>query len=178
MLWNKCKIITIIFYASSAFSLAAPVIYDHMISWMSPNHNQSGADVWGDHRRSLAAGTLPGSEHTLPLLTANGHVDSASTERERREVGREGRRGRREGVLKRFQGSFCFSTSGLYIKPLINPEWRPGSDRLTGQAPVQDRAWFITSELQPALIYFRRREVESRGGVFQGVRGWTQKQHC
>lgn len=87
---------------------------------------------------------------------------------------RGGKRGSRsvwEGFFKRAQGSLCFSTSGLYIKPLINPEWRPGSDRLTGQAPVQDRAWFITSELQPALIYFRRREVESRGGVFQGIQG-------
>lgn len=88
-----------------------------------------------------------------------------------REGGKGGGEGEGRGVLKRAQGSLCFSTSGLYIKPLINPEWRPGSDRLTGQAPVQDRVWFITSELQPALIYFRRREVESRGGVFQGIQG-------
>lgn len=65
----------------------------------------------------------------------------------------------------------CSSTSGLYIKPLINPEWRPGSDRMAGQAPVQDRAWFITTELQPALIYFRLRKGESRGGVFKGIGG-------
>lgn len=34
---------------------------------------------------------------------------------------REGESGR-EGVLRRAQGSLCLSTSGLYIKPLINPE--------------------------------------------------------
>lgn len=62
----------------------------------------------------------------------------------------------------------CSCTSGLYIKPLINPEWRPGSDRMTGPAPVQDGTWFITTELQPALIYFRRRKGESRGVVFRG----------
>lgn len=58
----------------------------------------------------------------------------------------------------------CSCTSGLYIRPLINPEWRPGSDRLTRQAPVQDTAWFITSELQPALIYFGLRKGESGRG--------------
>ena len=72
----------------------------------------------------------------------------------------------------------CSCTSGLYIRPLINPEWRPGSDRLTGQAPVQDRAWFITTELQLALIYFRLRRGESREGVFKGSGGRTQKQLC
>lgn len=65
----------------------------------------------------------------------------------------------------------CSSTSGLYIRPLINPEWRPGSDRLTGQAPVQDRAWFITTELRPALIYFSLRKGESPMGVFKGTGG-------
>lgn len=46
------------------------------------------------------------------------------------------------------------STSGLYIRPLINPQWKPQYDILTGQAPTLDRSWFITTESQPTLIYF------------------------
>lgn len=46
------------------------------------------------------------------------------------------------------------STSGLYIRPLINPQWKPQDDILTGQAPALDRSWFITTESQPTLIYF------------------------
>lgn len=106
----------------------------------------------------------------LLLVIVNGHVWwcmymclCACREREREPT-------------QRGSGLPCSSTSGLYIKPLINPEWRPACDRLTGQAPVQDKAWFITSELQPALIYFRLRKGESRGGGFQGRQ--TQKQHC
>lgn len=71
----------------------------------------------------------------------------------------------------RGSGLPCSSTSGLYIRPLINPEWRPGSDRLTGPAPVQDRAWFITTELQPALIYFRLRRGESKGVCLRKFEG-------
>ena len=84
---------------------------------------------------------------------------------------REREREREPKAALRGSGLPCSSTSGLYIRPLINPEWRPGSDRLTGQAPVQDRAWFITTELQPALIYFRVRKEESRGRVFEGIAG-------
>lgn len=80
-------------------------------------------------------------------------------------------RGRETRAAQRGSGLPCSSTSGLYIRPLINPEWRPGSDSLTGQAPVQDRAWFITTELQLALIYFGLRRGENRGGVFSGIRG-------
>lgn len=47
-----------------------------------------------------------------------------------------------------------WSTSGLYIRPLINPQWKPSYDILTGQAPVLDRSWFIATESQPTLIYF------------------------
>lgn len=47
-----------------------------------------------------------------------------------------------------------WSTSGLYISPLINPQWKPNYDILTGQAPVLDRSWFIATESQPTLIYF------------------------
>lgn len=74
-------------------------------------------------------------------------------------------------AAQRGSGLPCSSTSGLYIRPLINPEWRPGSDRLTGQAPAQDRPWFITTELQPALIYFSWGERRVEGLRLRGLRG-------
>lgn len=87
-----------------------------MMSLMWPNHNQARTDEHGDHRRAFLPGSPPGSARLLLLLIANGRVDSACTGRRG-----EGESGREE-VLRRAQGSLCFSTSGLYIKPLINPE--------------------------------------------------------
>lgn len=146
-----------------------PVIFnlrwENMMSLMWPNHNQARTDVQGVIEEHFYLAVRLGVHACFCcLLQMDVLIVHAQGGRGEGESGR-------EEVLRRAQGSLCFSTSGLYIKPLINPEWRPGSDRLTGQAPVQDRAWFITSELQPALIYFRRREGESGGGVFQGIQG-------
>ena len=108
----------------------------------------------------------------LPLVTSCVHMLLRMCVLQRkREREREIEREREPEAALRGSGLPCSSTSGLYIRPLINPEWRPGSDRLTGQAPVQDKAWFITTELQPALIYFRVRKEESRGRVFEGIAG-------
>lgn len=68
-----------------------------------------------------------------------------------------------------------WSTSGLYIRPLINPQWKPSYDILTGQAPVLDRSWFIATESQVTLIYFSSGE---EGKLRTERRCWMQNTWC